>query len=189
MGDVLNLQHLTGYAEYYTPQIILAARAVLGEIDLDPASCELANKVVRARHFYDKHQDGKTRHWIGRVFCNPPYDSLNIRAFTEQFIREGRAGRMTAGILLCNAQADARWYHHLLSGADALCLHLGRIKFMKDGIQLTQGSMHGQALFYLGNDTGLFMSTFRRLGTCFALRNSLVKAEQIEQEEKQMALI
>ena len=40
----------SGNFEYYTPPFIVeAARAVLGTIDLDPASSRQANLVVRAR--------------------------------------------------------------------------------------------------------------------------------------------
>src|SRR6266702_6209600 len=50
--------------EWYTPQKYLrAARAVLGEIELDPASSIQANRIVQAKLFYDLATDGFTKIW------------------------------------------------------------------------------------------------------------------------------
>jgi len=55
--------------EFYTPShIIELVRASMGGIDLDPASCELANETVGARRFYDIKQDGLKRPWFGNIF-------------------------------------------------------------------------------------------------------------------------
>lgn len=63
----------SGNNEWYTPkEIIDAAREVMGEIDLDPASSELANKTVRAEKFYTINSDGLTKEWHGRIWLNPP---------------------------------------------------------------------------------------------------------------------
>jgi len=49
----------SGEVEYYTPvEIIEAARRVLGVIDLDPASSEAANQIVKATHIYTVKEDG-----------------------------------------------------------------------------------------------------------------------------------
>lgn len=66
-------RHLSKTVEHYTPApIVEAARATLGAIDLDPASCPLANETVRAARIYDRIEDGLLRPWSGRVFLNPP---------------------------------------------------------------------------------------------------------------------
>lgn len=60
-------------SEWYTPpKIIEAARTWMGSIDLDPASCELANRAVRAARFFDEATDGLKQRWQGNVFLNPP---------------------------------------------------------------------------------------------------------------------
>jgi hypothetical protein len=66
--------HLSLSNEHYTPPATVdAAREVLdGRIDLDPASCELANKIVVATKIYTRYDDGLAQPWHGNVFLNPP---------------------------------------------------------------------------------------------------------------------
>jgi hypothetical protein len=57
--------------EHYTPaRYIESARKVLETIDLDPASCEEANKTVCALKFYDAQSNGLKNQWRGRVWLN-----------------------------------------------------------------------------------------------------------------------
>jgi len=63
--------------EHYTPRawVDRARQALGGEIDLDPCSCEEAQRVVRATRYYTRADDGLERLWDRRVFVNPPGDS------------------------------------------------------------------------------------------------------------------
>lgn len=55
--------------QWYTPAPVIAlARRILGEIDLDPASCPEAQRVVRAARYYAV--GGLALPWQGRVWCN-----------------------------------------------------------------------------------------------------------------------
>lgn len=66
-------RHSSESAEHYSPSLIVeAGRAALGGFDLDPASCETANRTVKARDFFTSHSNGFTREWYGRTWLNPP---------------------------------------------------------------------------------------------------------------------
>jgi len=73
----VTVQHSSESVEHYTPHpYVEAARATLGEIDLDPASCELAQEQVQAAAWYGPGSpfgdNGLAEPWLGRVFLNPP---------------------------------------------------------------------------------------------------------------------
>jgi len=67
-------QHTSKSFEHYSPpHIFPSIRRVMGDIDLDPASCAEANQVVRSRQIYTIEHDGLSLPWKGRIFLNPPY--------------------------------------------------------------------------------------------------------------------
>jgi hypothetical protein len=73
-------RHSSASIQHFTPaDIVERARGVMGGIDLDPASCALANSnLVQADLFYDEHDNGFMRSWslpdgsASRPFLNPP---------------------------------------------------------------------------------------------------------------------
>jgi ParB family chromosome partitioning protein len=158
----------TGDPENYTPaKYIEAARLVMGEIDLDPASNALAQQTVKAANFFDAATNGLAQPWAGRVFLNPPYNYPLVAQFIAKLLEEIKADRVTAAVLLTNNNTDTRWWHEAAMVAAAVCLTLGRINFYKADGQITQPT-NGQSFFYFGNDPDAFASVFRTFGLIVA---------------------
>ena len=145
--------------EWYTPPYIIEkAKLVLGTIDLDPASCEYANRTVGASKIYTAEDSGLEKPWIGRVWCNPPYSAKLLKHFTAKFLAEYQNGNMTEGIMLTNAGTDTLWSVPLRSGLQAYTT--GRLSFMlPDGTYKGKGS-RGSCFSYFGNNKEKFIETF-----------------------------
>lgn len=109
--------------EWWTPaEIVAAVRSSLGGIDLDPASCAAANAVVGAERFYTRSDDGLSRRWAGRVWCNPPWDQPG--RWADKLRAELDRGDVTAAAFLGPLSA-ADWVERLWRDADAVCLIRG----------------------------------------------------------------
>jgi hypothetical protein len=147
--------------EWYTPaRYIEHARAVLGAIDLDPASCHAANQTVRAAKFYSVKVDGPD--WAGRVWLNPPYGRL-AGDFTRKLLDEYATGRVTAAVVLVNAHCtDTSWFGGLWD--HALCFTDHRIDFDSGERGKDSSSTHGSVFAYLGPDTAKFADIFSAFG-------------------------
>lgn len=155
----------SGNNEWYTPAYIVeAARAVLGGIDLDPASTEAANEVVQATTYYTAEQDGLTRPWAGRVWMNPPYASGLIERFTEKLWEEVIAGRIEAACVLTNNATETKWFTTLASVASAVCFPEGRVKFWSP-CKDSATPLQGQAVIYIGDNEAAFSREFEEIGT------------------------
>lgn len=79
--------HSQDSPEWYTPTFIVEpARTCMGSIDLDPASHEEANILIKAKKFYTVEDDGLKQPWFGNVFINPPgADDADGNALVPQF--------------------------------------------------------------------------------------------------------
>lgn len=116
--------------EWYTPQeYIDRVRSVFnGQIDLDPASCAMANEVVKAETYWTAENKPLEHMWdAGTVFCNPPYGGMQGK-FLSHMLAQHRAGRFIDGIFLCNASVGETWWASVWQ-ATAVCLVYRRIRF------------------------------------------------------------
>lgn len=150
------------HVEWYTPApYIAAAREVLGGIDLDPASSELANEVVQAERYYTEADDGLEREWEGRVWLNPPYGK-GSGLFTTKLVAEYAAGRTTAAVLLLNAYGfDSAWFQPLWD--HPICFTNHRIEFSSPDRE-TGGPANANIFAYLGPHEDKFLAVFRDFG-------------------------
>ena len=165
---VIRIKGLTGEFEWYTPcEYLNAAIEVMGGIDLDPASSELAQKHVKAKRFYTIRDDGRKQAWAGHVFLNPPYAMPYVKQFAEKMAQAWVDREIDAGIMLVNNATDTEWFHKLLNTCAAVCLTRGRISFLEatngEAIE-KRAPTHGQAFFYFGTDVPTFARVFSKFG-------------------------
>jgi ParB family chromosome partitioning protein len=155
--------------EYYTPKEYAdAARAVMGKIDLDPASCGEAQKNIGAKKYYTKEDDGLTQDWSGRIWLNPPYSKTegesNQAIWSRRLIENYESGKVTQAVLLVKAALGYKWFEELWDIAPAVCFARDRLSFiLEDGTDDGQ-SKQGTAFFYFGNNVEKFIKTFTHFG-------------------------
>ena len=150
--------------EWYTPaEYIEAARRVMGSIDLDPASCDMAQTVVKADVYLTKAENGLAQRWIREnVWVNPPYS--NPAPWVAKVLREfDSTGPFTKqAVVLVNNATETEWFQSLLKRFP-VCMLNKRIAFWRhdqSGITARQG----QAIFYLGPNVGAFINEFETFG-------------------------
>ena len=152
------------FEEWHTPETLIeAAREVMGGIDTDPASNADAQRIVRAKRWHSKEDDGLTREWHGRVWLNPPYTVRVVSAFIDHLLAEYEAGRVLRAITLTNAQTDAVWCQRLMRSAPVFCLTEGRVKFWRRTGGEHEGMM-GQLIAGIGVDPIKFEAAFGGYG-------------------------
>lgn len=158
--------------EWYTPApFIEAAREVMERIDLDPASCEYANRTVRALVFFTQEDDGLSSEWHGNVWLNPPYGrddgESNQAIWSRRLMDEYAAGRVTQAILLVNAVPGNSWFVPLKRFP--ICFPDSRIRFYNEDTEAGQPT-HSNALIYFGPNRDRFEEVFSRFGAVMGVR-------------------
>jgi hypothetical protein len=150
--------------EWYTPAPIIAAvRDVLGVIDLDPASCEAANKIVKATRFFNNETNGLNQEWNGKIFLNPPYTQRGLKSFFGKLFDEITAERVTEAIILSHNYTDSPWCQDALRKADAVCFAKERITFLRPN-GIADAPLQGSMFFYFGDHPEKFMRRFDGIG-------------------------
>lgn len=163
-------------AEWYSPtDIIEPARLVFGGFDLDPASCEEANKLVRATKFFTTNDDGKRQRYDinGVPSClwwNPPSQRGNkLKCIPEESIgdwwvhlgREWIAGRARAAACvffnISSVQVCLRASRLASTPAPQWCTRVepaSRIKYYSPGAK-SNSPPHASAILLLSDEPAL----------------------------------
>lgn len=117
--------------EWYTPSpFIEAARATMTSIDVDPASCALANETVRATQFFTSVDDGLKQRWHGNVWLNPPFSDPLLGRFLDALISKYRDGEFTQACTLLNNSTESPAFQKMAAAAGAACFPRGRLRFV-----------------------------------------------------------
>ena len=154
--------------EWYTPaEYIQSVHEVLGQIDIDPASNEYANRVIKAVVYYTIDDDGLSKEWRGRVFMNPPYgrdddgNDSNQGRWSGRLIEQYKAGITTEAIMLVNAVPGNRWFAPLWEFP--ICFVDHRIRFYNREVEAGQPT-HSNAFVYMGPHIDKFALVFQKHG-------------------------
>lgn len=155
----------SGNVEIYTPQnIIEAARATMGWIDLDPASSVKANERVKATAYYTKDDDGLRRAWAGKVWLNHPFSREGNQLWIGKALREFRVFEQAEAICMITfASTSEAWFKPLLSYPQ--CFLSPRTNYVLPDGTTYRGATKGSVVTYMGADLPAFARAFSPLGT------------------------
>jgi ParB family chromosome partitioning protein len=154
-------------SEWYTPtEVVEPGRIVMGGIDLDPASCYFANRIIKAGTYYNRDLDGLHRQWYGRVWCNPPYSDYPGQAahWAEKFLKEYQIGNMLQGILLVNLDQFNQESLQQVARRGLACVYRGRVRFYDPTGNQPTSPRHNNIFLYLGDNGNSFTSEYGKLG-------------------------
>lgn len=105
--------------EWLTPPYIIRA---LGEFDLDPCA-PIKRPWPTAKTHYTIQDDGLSKPWFGRVWCNPPYGR-------QTFIWLKRLAEHKNGMTLIFARTETKGFHEQVwNKAHSIFFFKGRISF------------------------------------------------------------
>jgi len=160
-----HVSYNSGEDEWYTPpEIIEAARKTMGSIDLDPASSEEANKIVRADTYYTFKDNGLKKNWFENVWMNPPYSQPLIEQFSEKMVLHYSCDEVKQACVLVNNATETYWFQIMLQVCTAVCFPKNRVKFVdKNGIAMG-APLQGQAILYFGKNKDNFYHNFKEFG-------------------------
>ena len=148
--------------DFYThPSIVSAARVAMGSIDLNPASCMEANRVVQATQFFGAKRTELLHSWHGNVWINPPFGSWR-EEWTPKLISEWQSGRVNQVCALASTRAiTAQGFHPIVAHASAVWVGYGRLRFW--GPKAGEPD-EGHVVFYFGERVAAFAAAFERDG-------------------------
>lgn len=180
----MNNRLTTRSVEHYTPrEVVEAARELMGGIDLDPASCEAANRVVRATRIHTEEDNGLDYTWWGKVFLNPPGGGLNTKSANWGWAKDKktRSNAVLWWRTLCEQFAEGNVTEAIFLGFSLEIMQtsqgegfapvqafphvvpVNRIRFLTpDGVG--EQPTHSNVIVYLGTNVGGFRDIFGKFG-------------------------
>lgn len=152
--------------EWYTPTLYLTTIRKMfgGTIDLDPASCEMAQAYVQANRYFTQKENGLAIDWEATtVFCNPPYGAVErggttVKHWIAKALAEYEDGHAKEVILLLNAFTSSAWFKPLWD--HTICFVEKRIQFVSPTQAGAVQPTHGNVFVYLGPNVERFAALF-----------------------------
>jgi phage N-6-adenine-methyltransferase len=167
-AEKLNKPHVannSGENEWYTPAIYIeAARRVMGSIDTDPASSDIANETIKASVYYTIGDNGLVQSWSGNVWMNPPYAQPLVTQFSEAIANKYKSGEIKQACILVNNATETTWFQRMMEVCSAICFLRGRVKFVDKEGKATGAPLQGQVILYLGKNVEKFATEFTEMG-------------------------
>ena len=161
--------------DWQTPDKYLeAARAVLGVIELDPASSQGAQERIKAKEFYTRHDSCLDHAWKGKVWMNPAYTLLPD--MTDILIRAYRSGDVSEALFMTHTSAIWElWFQVALNACEAACFVNELVQWHpghKDELTLSGLAKaanptydeRGTVIFYFGKNLDKFKEHFEQFG-------------------------
>ncbi len=160
------LHHHSDEIEWYTPHdMIEAARKVLEQIELDPASSVIANETVGAKQLYSIADNGLQQQWTNKVWLCPPFAKHLTSQFIQKLDQEIRAGRVQEAIVLANNTTESMWFQLIGQHAKAFCFPKGQVKFWQPNKGKAKAyPPPGQVIIYIGQQKEIFIQQFNIFG-------------------------
>lgn len=187
------INQTSGEVDYYTdPKILEAARAVMGGIDLDPASSHAANKHVKAKIYAGVQFDGTfinglNEQWFGRIWMNHPFgrpetacvqpcnrkkknpkhichsmDYFGNAAWVNKLVAEFVCDHVKEALCITYACTSEAWFQPLLMLPQ--CFLCPRTNYYLPDGTVKKGVTKGSVVTYLGPNTNAFAKAFRDFG-------------------------
>ena len=168
MDNAQLINQTSGKVEYYTPSYIIeAARAVMGSIDIDPASCALANETVQAQKYFTIEDDGLNARWRGygadNVWLNHPFGRKTNKPWIEKAGIEYTGGYAHQICLITFACTSEQWFQPLFNYP--ICFLSPRVNYLGLDGKPVKGVTKGSCVTYMGKNLVQFCKVFDKLGT------------------------
>lgn len=157
--------------EWWTPpEIVDPGREMFGGFSLDVASCEGANKIVKATEFYTEREDGLTRPWFGSVWMNAPYgidhsavetNGSRVGMWLDRLGADYDDGLVVRALALVYVESGRGWFKPLWQRD--LCFLDKQVRHISPDGRGSSPTKHS-VIVHFGDDLDAFRKHYGQLG-------------------------
>jgi len=173
----VNIQHSSRTDEWYTPpNVVEMVHAVLGSVDLDPASSNRANLYLKAKTVLTHEDDALEVEWpvddSQTIFCNPPGGKTKNKSNTALFWQRLHQHQFKDAIFLAFSLEALQ----TTQGKDVppmmaypFCVPSKRLRFRDANWDEGPAPSHSNCIVYVPrvvDRTHKFVEVFSHLGRC-----------------------